>query len=398
MENRDIGRLLRLKVPWKVIDVRMSGDLKRVDIELGVEHDRMVGCPSCGTMCSVHDRVRRTWRHLDIMDAECYITADIPRTRCEKCGILRIKTSWADEFVSYTNMFEKKTLGLLRSMPISRAAMEMRIGYGVVEGMMDRFVHKALDMMDLSSVRNIMLDETSSKRGHRYITIITDADTGRIIFMCKGKGADSIGEFRKWLVEHNGDPRNVRMVSCDLSRSFLSGLDKHFKRMRIVYDRFHLVQMANTALDEVRSKNQVNGQRDKKLRFTLLRNSGRLSEDDRKRVFDVKNDNVVLGKAYEMKESLLQLYDYPDRMSATEHLRQWLKWVFAEGTDRMKRLGNTVAKHFSKILNWFRSRMSNGFLEGLNGMIQSTKRIGRGYPNTDNFIRIIYFRHGRLDV
>jgi len=398
LENRDIGRLLRLKTPWEVVDVKMSGDLTRVDITLGVRYDRMVKCPCCGKMCNIHDRVRRTWRHLDIMSAECHITADIPRTKCGKCGVLQIGTPWASEYVSYTNEFETGTLGLLRSMPISRAAAEMRIGYSVVEGMIGRFVHKALDKLDLSSVRNIMLDETSSKRGRKYITIITDADTGRIIFMCKGRGADSLERFKTWLKEHKGDPRKIRMVSCDLSRSFLAGLDKHFRRVRIVYDRFHLAQMANVALDEIRSKNQMNGQRDKKLRFALLRNSGRLSEEDRKRVFDIKNDNIVLGKAYEMKEALLQLYDYPDRSSAAEHLRQWLKWVFAEGEDRMKRLGNTVSRHFSKILNWFRGKMNNGFLEGLNGMIQSTKRTGRGYPNTDNFIRMIFFRHGRLDV
>ena len=172
----------------------------------------------------------------------------------------------------------------------------------------------------------------------------------------------------------------------------------HFPNADIVYDRFHLVKIANDAMDKVRAKNQMNGQRHKWIRFTLMRNSKNLSDTDKQKIFDIKNDNIVIGKAYEMKESLIQLYDYRDAVSAEEHLKQWLNWVNEEGESPMRTLGRMVKRHLTKILNWFSGKRSNGFLEGLNGMIQTTKRIGRGYPNTSNFISMIYFRHGRLDA
>ena len=268
----------------------------------------------------------------------------------------------------------------------------------MLEGILKYHVQKALDNMDLSNVRNILLDETSCKRGHRYITVIADADTKRIIFMTEGRGSDSLRQFSDWLIAHNGDPSKIKLVSCDFSKSFLSGIKNNLPQADIVYDRFHLVKMVNDALDKVRSKNQMNGSRHKWMRFKLMKNGKDLSEDDKQKIFDIKNDNIILGLAYEMKESLIQLYDYPDVSAASEHVKQWIYWVDSDGESPMKAVGRTVSRHFHKILNWYANKMSNGFLEGLNGMIQTTKRIGRGYPNTQNFITMIFFRHGRLDI
>ena len=99
-----------------------------------------------------------------------------------------------------------------------------------------------------------------------------------------------------------------------------------------------------------------------------------------------------------MKESLIQLYYYPDIDTAAEHVRSWISWVKEEGDSIMKTVSRTVNRHFYKIIDWYYERMSNGYLDGLNGMIQTTKRIGRGYPNTENFIKIVYFKHGKLDI
>ena len=232
----------------------------------------------------------------------------------------------------------------------------------------------------------------------RYITVIADADTGRIVFITEGKGADGLLKFTSWMKKHNGDPASVQLVSCDFSGSFLSGTSANLPNADIVYDKFHLFKMANDAMDKVRSLNQENGYRHKWIRFKLLRNGKDLTENDKAVIFDIKQDNKEIGLAYEMKESLMQLYDYPDRASAREHLKRWVKWVMDTGAQRMKAVAKTVQRHMEKILNWFDHRMSNGFLEGLNGMRQTTKRVGRGFPNTLNFIYMAYFKHGRLSI
>lgn len=391
-------KVLHLKEPWFVEEVSISDDQERVDVIVSTRAKALVVCTECGEKCKVHDRIERTWRHTDVCDSECFVTAKIPRCDCPRCGIRQIDVPWARDNVGYTKSFERKAISLMKRMPLTKASEEMHVGTWVLEGILRHHVNKALDMMDLSNVSRIFLDETSSKRGHRYITVIADVDTKRIIFMTEGKGIDSLAEFSDWLYSHNGDPHNIRLVSCDFSKSFLSGIDRHLPRAEVVYDRFHLVKMANDALDKIRSKNHMNGFRHKWMRFKLLKNGKDLSSEEREKIFDIKEDNKVLGLAYEMKESLIQLYDYPDISAASEHVREWLGWVEKEGEPRMKAVGRTVSRHFHKILNWYHDRMSNGFLEGLNGMIQTTKRIGRGYPNTHNFITMVFFRHGRLNI
>jgi len=388
--------ILELEEPWFVEDVKVI--YRHVDVTVSTRARALVACPVCGKMNKIHDRIELTWRHTDVCDSECFVTAGIPRCDCPKCGVKQIDVPWARNNVGYTKSFERKAMSLMRRMPLTKAADEMHVGTWVLGNIPRYHVNKALDGMDLSGVRRIFPDETSSKRGHRYMTVIADVDTKRIIFMTEGKGADTLGRLSEWLVSHNGDPSRIELVSCDFSKSFLSGINGHLPNADVVYDRFHLVKMANDALDKIRSKNQTNGSRHKWMRFKLLKNGKDLSPEERQRIFDIKEDNKVLGPAYEMKESLIQLYDYPDISAASEHVKQWLEWVDKEGEPQMKTVGRTVSRHLHKIPNWYYDRMSNGFLEGLNGMIQTTKRIGRGYPNTQNFITMVFFRHGRLDI
>ena len=394
--NKVFSKILKLKEPWFVEDVEVTPE--RVSIFVSTKAKALVKCPLCGETCSKHDRIERTWRHTDVCDSKCFVTAKIPRCNCPKCGVKQMQVPWARENVSFTDSFEGRAMLLMQRMPLTKAAEFLHVGTWVLEGILKYHVQKALDNMDLSNVRNILLDETSCKRGHRYITVIADADTKRIIFMTEGRGSDSLRQFSDWLIAHNGDPSKIKLVSCDFSKSFLSGIKNNLPQADIVYDRFHLVKMVNDALDKVRSKNQMNGSRHKWMRFKLMKNGKDLSEDDKQKIFDIKNDNIILGLAYEMKESLIQLYDYPDVSAASEHVKQWICWVNSDGESPMKAVGRTVSRHFHKILNWYAHKRNNGFLEGLNGMIQTTKRIGRGYPNTQNFITMIFFRHGRLDI
>ena len=396
--DRYFRRLLKVNEPWKVMNVVLSDDTERTDIYLSTGGARKMPCPECGKLCPIYDTVEREWRHLDLCDSHSYIHADVPRVKCEEHGVKRCCVPWAEPYVGHTSRFEEVALEKLRTTSISAVVREMDIGYDVLHGMIRRFVDRKLAQMDLSGLRRICVDETSAKRGHRYITVVTDADTGKIVFITEGKGAEGMVRFSAWMKEHNGDPEKIRLVSCDFSKAFLSGISANLPNADIVYDRFHLCKMANDALDKVRSKNQFNGMRHKWIRFKLLKNGKDLTENDKAVIFDIKQDNKEIGKAYEMKESLIQLYDYPDRASAKEHLKRWVEWVMQSTIFKMKTVARTVRRHMEQILNWFDHRMSNGFLEGLNGMIQTTKRVGRGFPNTLNFIYMVYFKHGRLTI
>lgn len=390
-------RLLRLKAPWKVIKVELSEDETRTDIYLDTGDVKNMRCPECGKMCPIYDKIERVWRHLDIAQAKCYVHAEVPRIKCGEHNVKRVEVPWAEPQVGHTFAFEEMALNLLRKMPVSAVARQLDVSYDVLSLMIRKYVNRHLDSMDLSNLEDVCIDETSSKRGHRYVTVVANARNGKIVFITEGKGSDTISEFRDWLKSHNGNPDNLKWISCDFSVSFLSGISDCFPKASVVYDKFHLCKMANDALDKIRSVNQVNGKRFKFVRFKLLKNGKNLTDEEKEAIFNIKNDNVCVGLAYEMKESLIQLYDYPDRESAKTHLSIWVDWVMKNGHKRMVSVAKTVKRHAEKILNWFENHMTNGFLEGLNGMIQTTKRVGRGFPNTENFIYTIYFKHGRFE-
>jgi len=98
--------------------------------------------------------------------------------------------------------------------------------------------------------------------------------------MAEGKGSDSLRSFSDWLIAHNSNPSRIKLESCNFSRSFLADINAHLPRTDIVYDRFHLIKMANDASDKIRAKNQMNSSRNKWMRFKLLRNGRDLSDDE----------------------------------------------------------------------------------------------------------------------
>ena len=131
-------------------------------------------------------------RQTDVCDSECFVTEKIFQCNCPKCGLKQMQVSWTRENVSFTDSFEGRAILLMQRMPLTKATEFLHVGAWVLEGILKYHVQKVLDNMDLSNVRDILLDKTSCKRGHRYITVMTDADTKRIIFMTEGRGSDSL--------------------------------------------------------------------------------------------------------------------------------------------------------------------------------------------------------------
>lgn len=161
-------------------------------------------------------------------------------------------------------------------MSLVAVAREMKVKWRILDYIVDRRVKMYLDEMDLSWLCHIRVDETSAKKHHRYITVITDATTGKIVFICKGKNRNTLKEFVEWLEDHNGHPENITIVSSDFRDNFISGVREYLPNAENVMDPFHLINLANKKLDADRASNQVNGERLKSIRYSLLKDPGNL--------------------------------------------------------------------------------------------------------------------------
>lgn len=399
--KRYYSKQLRLREPWEVesyLPVDEEDEDTDVVVRVKVPMGILMPCPGCGTMCRIHDRKERRWRDKDVGDSRCFIECDVPRTDCPKCGVLTVNVPWARPQVRYSRRFEEKVLSLAEKETVSDVARELRVHRSVVDACIHNRVRDILDGLDLSGLKRIHIDETSVRRGHNYVTIISDADRKRIVFICEGRDVEALVKFRDWLISHKGSPENILTVNMDMSKSYQLGVRENLPNAVIVFDRFHVVQMANTILDRIRAKEQVNGQRFKYIRYTLLKKQSNMDEEQLEKLFRIKEDNKVLGLAYEMKESIIQLYDYPDKISAGMHISRWFDWVLESGHKEMRRLAKSVHNNLDGILSWFDSRTSNAFQEGLNSMIQTSKRMARGFANVSNFIDVVWFKHSNIPI
>ena len=186
--------------------------------------------------------------------------------------------------------------------------------------------------MDLSDVKRVRIDETSAKKRHKYITIVTDADTDRIIFITRGKDHHTIERFTEWLVAHNGDPNNIEIIASDFSEAFIKGARLFLPNAESVFDPFHAVQMGNKALDKDRSSRQVNGQRSRALRYALLKNPDGLKPGEQELINIVKENNEDLARSYAMNLALREGVTMKDPIAARRYLTGWCAWAKQEGS------------------------------------------------------------------
>jgi transposase len=143
-------------------------------------------------------------------------------------------------------------IALAREMPVKAIADLLEIGDDRIWRVLDHYVPAARKLEDFSDVRAVGIDETAARRGHNYITLFYDLDAGRLLFACEGRDADTIKTFAEDLHAHRGDPDAIKAACIDMSRAYIAGVGRHLPNAAITFDRFHVIQLANAALEEVR--------------------------------------------------------------------------------------------------------------------------------------------------
>ena len=244
---------LGLIPPWEVDKVDLDTARRRIDFEVRCQA-KVLSCPHCGAVGQrIHDRLRRSWRHLDFFEFEAWLHADVPRVACSGCG----KTSqagvpWAREGSGFTALFEALALALCRELPVKQAAALLRCADKQLWRRIEHYVSEARALDDMSSVKIVGIDDTSLHKGQSYITVVHDLDSKRLLFATEGRGHGAVVDFAADLLAHGGDPEQVRHVCQDMSAAYAKGVGLALPNAAISYDRFHVVAMAVDAMDKVR--------------------------------------------------------------------------------------------------------------------------------------------------
>ena len=298
----------------------------------------------------------------------------------------------------FTLLFEAYSMLLIENeMPVAKVARTVKVTDHRIWRIFDYWLEKAKSKDDLSDVSSIGIDETSIKKGHKYVTVFADMEQRRVVDVQEGKDAKTINGFVKQLELKGGNRNKISQISIDMSRAFIAGTEEVFPNGQITFDKFHIVQHLNNAMNTVRKQERVGNDLLKGHKYTFLKSNKTLSDKKRSQLENITKLYPTLCEAYRLKEIFLDIFKMADINDAKVCLELWCDSAVESNIEPFVRFVDLVKSHWNGITNYFNSKLTNGILEGINSKIQLAKRRARGYRNINNFINMIFFTCGKLN-
>jgi transposase len=390
---------LGLKSPWFISDVEIltnDDSVKALHIHLSFKRSSKFK-DELGNSCSVHDTKTKTWRPLNFFEHTCLLHCSVPRIKTSEGKVRLVDVPWARKGSSFTLLFEALAMALIeKEMTINSIGRLLKENPHRIWTVFNHWIDLAYQADDPSSVTQLGFDETSRRKGHKYITVAVDLEQRRVIHVVKGKDANTIKEIKDYLRLKKVEPQKITQASIDLSPAFISGIKHHFPQAEITFDRFHVVKLLNEAMNKVRQQERQEHDELKGHKYTFLRNPHSLSDSKKASLSELITLFPKLGEAYRLKTLFNDLWEMPNKVAAPAFIEQWCREVEQSKIQAFRVFAKTVKSHLSGIVNFVETHITNAILESINSKIQMAKRRARGYRNTTNFINMIYFLCGKL--
>lgn len=381
--------------PWYVDNVQFEeGDEgKELHINLGLERGTLFDGKKA------HDFQDRTWRHLNFFEYRCYLHARVPRVKMEDGSIKMHKVPWSRRNLGFTLKFEAWIMLFLQGdIPVNGVASLIGENPMKVWNVFNYWLEKSYAEEDHSEVTTLVLDETSTKKGHNYITVATDAEQKRVVRCEVGKDMEAVGKIQEYLTTKGSAQEQIKHVCMDMSKAYISGCMKEFPDAQITFDRFHVMQIVNKAMDKVRRLERSESDLLKGHKYTVLKNASNLSVNRKEELDELLILFPKLGEAYRLKELIRQFWLFDDEDQAKIFLYEWVRECYGSGIEPFKKAANTITSHWTGVTNFTLSRLTSGVAESINRKIQTVKRLARGFRNPQNFMNMIYYKCGKLSL
>jgi transposase len=377
-------------------DVRLGGEGEViVSVRAGVrERDR---CGVCRRRSPGYDlgEGRRRWRSLDLGTTFAFVEAESPRVTCRRHGVVVCAVPWARHDSRFTRAFEDQLAWLAVNTSKSAVAELMRVAWRTVGGVIERVAAEAMREVDLlDGLRRIGIDEISHRKGQRYLTVVVDHHTGRLVWAASGRDRKTVLAFFDALGEQRC--KQIELVSADMA-SWISGpiTERVPDAIRCV-DPFHVVMLATEALDDVRREVWNEARRHGNLelarelkgaRFAVWKNPENLTDRQAAKLATIQQTNARLYRAYLLKEQLRQIYQLPDA-AANRLLDGWLKWARRSRLPPFIKLARTITEQRDGILAAIQHGLSNARIEQINTQIRLIARRAFGFHSPKALIAL----------
>lgn len=400
MRDTDLfQQALGITPPWEVTRCEFDAEAKKLDLYIDFAAGGTFSCPECGrTGCKAYDTSEKVWRHLNFFQHQAFLHVRTPRVKCETCGVKLVEVPWARHGSGFTLLFEAFLLAMCRSMPVAAVARLVGEHDTRVWRVLHHYVEDARLEADVSDIRLVGIDETSSKRGHNYITLFVDIQVPKLVFATEGRDSGTLGAFRRDLESRGGQADQIEEFCLDMSPAYLKGIDEEFSGAGITFDKFHIMKLLNDAVNQVRWEERRSRPELKGSRYVWMKNPENLTQRQLALLdgLDLPKLNLKTARAYHIRLAFQEFWTLHGDF-AEAFLKRWYFWATHSRLPGVIRAAKTIKRHWDGVLHWFHTRISNGILEGINSLIQAAKAKARGYRSTKNLITMAYLIAGKLD-
>ena len=397
---------LGLAAPWKVVRSGLeecTEGKKILYVDIDFENGSKFACPSCGLQCPVHDSEVKRWRHMNFWQHSTYLSARVPRIECPDHKVKQVEVPWARAQSGFTLMFEALVMALAKEMPIAAIAALIGEHDTRLWRIVRHYVDEAHAQQAWSEIVAVAIDETATRKGHRYATVVVEIDLelkreARLLFMTPERTAASVGEFVAEMDAHGAKAEQVQIAAIDMSPAYQKGVAEYLPQAKVVFDRFHVMKLGGEAVDGVRKDLRAQGVDLKGAMWALRGNLENLSQEQRELRLQLCAKHKALGRAIALRENLQETWNWPGPFSAEMHLKQWCSWAARSRLEPFQKLARTIKAHWNGILGFYPNRVTSAAIEAINGIIQTARRRARGFRNFQNLRAICYWMAGRLDL
>ena len=356
-------------------------------------------CPCGWRGRARYDRSRRRWRHLDLGVHKLWLEADIDRLHCQHCDRVRTEqVPWARPGARQTVTFEQLIGYLAQRMDRTSVGRLLRCSWRTVTDAISRLVEHHRDPSGLDGLRRIGVDEIGYRKRRQFLTVVADHDTGRVVWVGKGKDSAALTSFFDAL----GPDRCAQLeaVSMDMGRAFTAATAQRIPEARICLDAFHLIKWAGEALERVFRAHALNreAKQFRKERYLLRSGKENLSTADWVQLNKVRRSHRQIGRAYDLKEGLRGLFRDVEPDQAAGYLDGWIADATDSGIPAFIQLARRTAKHRDGILNSVELGLSNSRLEGINGKIRLINARGYGHHSAETLTAMIHLNLGGIRI
>lgn len=402
---------LGLGSPWNVVSSDFDPVGKSLVLGIDFERGARFADPETGELCPVHDTVERSWQHLNFFEHRTTIHARVPRIKTPSGSVKNVEVPWARPNGGFTLLMEAFLLAMARVLPVAEISRQTSISEDRIWHLIRSRVEEAWKQTDWSSLERLGVDETSTRKGHKYGTVFLQiegkettrgrgaAKSARLLFFTPGKDQQTFSQFVAEMERRGVPTAQINEIALDMSKAFIAGAGEHFPNAQLCFDRFHVMKICGQAIEEIRKEIvREQGSLPRGAMWALRGNPENLRDEQRQLREQICKEHSKIARALSIREFLADTWNYQHREDAADHFKAVISWCVRSRMKPFINLGHTLKRHIDGILGYFKNYTTSAAIEAVNGLLQLARRRARGYRTFRNYQAIAYWIAGDLDI